>query len=153
MPPQPFRELGRERRPVDINVMKRNMTIAKGFLDISLLSANANQLRNILRFGNENTTVHYLILTGIILSIILQVTAGVVLIVAERFDINKEEEQHRGDLLNTVVISLIFIVLIINVFVASLGVDMVNPDDPHPSPHPYPHPHKDIDSKDIPPFG
>lgn len=136
MPEEPFRELGVEKRPVDINVMKRNMTVAKGFLDISLLSANACQLKNIIRFGNEDTTVHYLILTGISISIVLQVSAGIILLVAERFDINKEDEQHRGDLLNTLVTCLIFTVLIINVFVACLGVDVIDPevpDNPYPS--------------------
>ncbi|XP_045120029.1 ninjurin-1-like [Portunus trituberculatus] len=141
MPEQPFRVLGVEKRPVDINVMKRNMTVAKGFLDISLLSANASQLRNIIRFGNEDTTVHYLILTGISISIILQVSAGILLLVGERFDINREDEQHRGDLLNTLITCLIFIVLIINVFVACLGVDVNDPNTP-PQHHPYPYPSK-----------
>lgn len=141
MPEEPFRELGVEKRPVNINVMKRNMTVAKGFLDISLLSANACQLRNIIRFGNQDTTVHYLILTGISLSLILQVTAGVILLVAERFDINNEDEQHRGDFLNTLTTALIFTVLIINVFVACLGVDVNDPNAP-PDVYPNPYPSK-----------
>ncbi|XP_045120353.1 ninjurin-1-like [Portunus trituberculatus] len=110
--------------------MKRNMTIAKGFLDISLLSANANQLRNVIYYGDRESTVFYLILSGIILSLILQVSAGVVLILAERFDINKEEDQEHGDWMNTLVTCIIFIVLIINVFVASLGVDVADPFQP-----------------------
>lgn len=117
-------------RPVDLNVMKRNMTIAKGFLDISLLSANANQLRNVINYGDRESNVFYIILVGIIVSVVLQVLAGIVLILAEQFDINKEEDQERGDTLNTVVVCLIFIVLIINVFVASLGVDVVDPFQP-----------------------
>lgn len=127
-----------EHRParVDLNVMKRNMAIAKGFLDISLLSANANQLKNVINFGDHESNLYYLVLTGIILSLILQVAAGVVLIVAERFDINNEEEQERGDYLNTVVTCLVFLVLIINVFVASLGVSVG-------SPHPLPPHHYD----------
>ncbi|MPC70510.1 Ninjurin-1 [Portunus trituberculatus] len=59
-----------------------------------------------------------------------QVSAGVVLILAERFDINKEEDQEHGDWMNTLVTCIIFIVLIINVFVASLGVDVADPFQP-----------------------
>uniref|UniRef100_A0A0P4WIZ1 Uncharacterized protein n=1 Tax=Scylla olivacea TaxID=85551 RepID=A0A0P4WIZ1_SCYOL len=116
--------------------MKRNMTIAKGFLDISLLSANANQLRSVIYYGDRESTVFHLILAGIILSLILQVSAGVVLILAERFDINKEEDQERGDWMNTLVTCLVFVVLIINVFVASLGVDVVDPSQSPPYPGP-----------------
>lgn len=50
---------------------------------------------------------------------------------SERFNINEEEEQERGDRLNTVVTALIFVVLVINVFVACLGVDVAEPKDPY----------------------
>ena len=76
------------------------------------------------------------------------------LLVSERFDINKEDEQHRGNTLNTVVTSLIFVVLIINVFVASLGVDVVDPYPDNHQPYPPHHPNKGFEpttpsSKDI----
>ena len=66
---------GRRRppKPVDVNVMKRNMSVAKGFMDISLLSANANQLRNLFSFGDSSSYNYYVILTGLLLSLILQV--------------------------------------------------------------------------------
>lgn len=155
MPQPPFETLAEDgpsgyagKRPVDINLMKRNMSIAKGFLDISLLTANANQLRNVMNFGNEGSSLHVLTLTGITISIILQITSGVALLVSERFDINKEEEQERGDRMNTVVTSLIFLVLVINVFVACLGVDVAEPKDPYshlpPSKVPYPTDHKGV---------
>ncbi|XP_037798782.1 ninjurin-1-like [Penaeus monodon] len=115
------------RRPVDINVMKRNMTIAKGFLDISLLSANANQLKNILNFGDIEKASYYIVLSGIITSLIFQLLAGVLLIIHERFDMNDDNESHSGDFFNNLIVALIFAVLIINVFVASFGVDIARP--------------------------
>ncbi|XP_045606193.1 ninjurin-1 [Procambarus clarkii] len=115
------------KHPIDLNVMKRNMTIAKGFLDISLLSANANQLRNIINFGDTDSSIYYLVLSGIIVSLILQVSAGIILIVAERYDLNNQDDDEWSDRLNTVVIALIFVVLLVNVFVSSLGVDVANP--------------------------
>ncbi|CAL4099005.1 unnamed protein product, partial [Meganyctiphanes norvegica] len=54
------------------NAMKRNMSIAKGFMDISLFSANANQLRIVLSYGDQNK-YHYIInLTGLVISLLLQ---------------------------------------------------------------------------------
>ncbi|XP_047478666.1 ninjurin-1-like [Penaeus chinensis] len=107
--------------------MKRNMTIAKGFLDISLLSANANQLKNILNFGDVEKASYYIVLTGIITSLIFQLLAGVLLIIHERFDMNDDNESHAGDFFNNLIVALIFAVLIINVFVASFGVDIARP--------------------------
>ncbi|KAK4320685.1 hypothetical protein Pmani_008467 [Petrolisthes manimaculis] len=111
----------------DLNILKRNMTIAKGFLDISLLSANANQLRNIMNYGNSENNTYYVIVTGIIISLILQVAAGVLLIITERFDLNNEDDDEWNDRMNTAVTCIIFVVLLVNVFVSSFGVDVVNP--------------------------
>lgn len=61
-------------KKVDRNTLKRNMTIAKGFMDISLLSANANQLRSLLRFGDSKEATYYIILTGLLISLTLQVS-------------------------------------------------------------------------------
>ncbi|KAK3857764.1 hypothetical protein Pcinc_036004 [Petrolisthes cinctipes] len=111
----------------DLNTLKRNMTIAKGFLDISLLSANANQLRNVINYGNTDNNTYYVLVTGIILSLILQVAAGVLLIITERFDLNNEDDDEWNDRMNTAVVSIIFVVLIVNLFVSSFGVDVVHP--------------------------
>ncbi|KAG0723845.1 hypothetical protein GWK47_041850 [Chionoecetes opilio] len=133
-----------ERQPVDLNAMKRNMTIAKGFLDISESVAvtdleydaqsdtERNDAGRVYYEENEPQIVmgsymfepEYEVDEQVLAE--PEVAAGVVLILSERFDINKEEEQERGDLYNTVVICLIFIVLILNVLVASLGVDVID---------------------------
>ncbi|KAK8733475.1 hypothetical protein OTU49_006314 [Cherax quadricarinatus] len=118
---------GDPKRPIDLNVMKRNMTIAKGFLDISLLSANANQLRNIINFGDTESPIYYVVISGIIFSLVIQIVAGIILIVAERFDINQEEDDEWSDRLNTTVVCLVFIVVIVNVFISSMGIDVANP--------------------------
>lgn len=59
---------------VDRNTFKRNMSIAKGFLDISLLSANCNQLRNLISLSNKGRPAYYVLLCGLIFSIALQVS-------------------------------------------------------------------------------
>ncbi|XP_076060461.1 ninjurin-1-like [Oratosquilla oratoria] len=117
---------GIPRRPVDINIMKRNMSIAKGFMDISLLSANANQLRHLLNFGNDYENTYYVIFTGLILSILLQLATGVILILKERFDISVFEHKSQAELLNNITICFVFLILIINIFVSSLGVEVMH---------------------------
>ncbi|XP_066972516.1 ninjurin-1-like [Macrobrachium rosenbergii] len=112
---------------LDFNHVKRKMSIVKGCLDIGLLSANGNQLRNIINFGDPEDSLYYIVITSIILSLILQIASGVIMLVAEKFDINDEEEREQGERLNTVTTVLVFVVLIVNVFIAGLGVDVANP--------------------------
>lgn len=52
---------------------------AEGFMDLSLLSANANQLKFIL-FYNQESKTFYPALVLIVLSLILQVAVGILLI-------------------------------------------------------------------------
>ncbi|KAK7079640.1 hypothetical protein SK128_016755 [Halocaridina rubra] len=113
--------------PPTINILKRKMSIAKGCLDIGLLSANANQLRNVLNFGNRDSSLYYVVLVSIIISLILQVSAGVLLLISEKFDLEDDNEVDIGDILNSVTTILVFVVLILNVFIASLGVDIASP--------------------------
>ncbi|XP_068234956.1 ninjurin-1-like [Palaemon carinicauda] len=112
---------------LDFNHVKRKMNIAKGFMDIGLLSANGNQLRNIINFGDTDSNIYYIVLTSIIVSLILQVAAGVILLISEKFDITDEDERELGERLSTTTSVLVFVVLLINVFIASLGVDVANP--------------------------
>ena len=58
---------------VDRNVFKRNMSIAKGFMDIGLFSANCNQLRNTIIFGDHESLFYYTTLAFLSMSIFLQV--------------------------------------------------------------------------------
>jgi hypothetical protein len=54
------------------NTYAAKKTVAQGMMDIALITANANQLRYILEFGERNT-VFYVITTLIVISILLQV--------------------------------------------------------------------------------
>ena len=61
----------------NVYVTKKNA--AEGMMDISLLTANANQLKFIL-FYNQESKMFYPTLVLIILSLILQVAVGILLI-------------------------------------------------------------------------
>lgn len=54
------------------NTYAAKKTVAQGMMDIALITANANQLRYILEFGDRNT-VFYITSTLIVISILLQV--------------------------------------------------------------------------------
>lgn len=54
------------------NTYAAKKTVAQGMMDIALITANANQLRYILEFGDRNT-VFYITTMLIVTSILLQV--------------------------------------------------------------------------------
>ena len=54
-------------------------SVAEGMMDISLLTANANQLRFLI-FYNKKSTTFYPALTLIIMSLLLQIVVGFLLI-------------------------------------------------------------------------
>lgn len=67
----------RQNNPANVYVTKKN--VAEGMMDISLLTANANQLKFILYY-NQESKMFYITLVLIILSLILQVAVGILLI-------------------------------------------------------------------------
>ncbi|XP_021707761.1 ninjurin-1 isoform X3 [Aedes aegypti] len=69
-------ESDRVLKSMDANRYATKKTIAQGMLDIALLTANASQLKYILQVG-EKHEFYTLMLTLISISIILQVTMGV----------------------------------------------------------------------------
>ncbi|XP_060528973.1 ninjurin-2-like isoform X6 [Cylas formicarius] len=62
-------------KTLDVNKYATKKTIAQGLLDVALLTANASQLKYVLQVG-EKHEFYTLMLTLITISIILQVTAG-----------------------------------------------------------------------------
>lgn len=64
---------------LDANVYATKKTIAQGMLDVALLTANASQLKYLLQLGKEQQ-FFYLMVTLISLSIILQVSRLLIVI-------------------------------------------------------------------------
>ncbi|XP_030749773.1 ninjurin-2 isoform X3 [Sitophilus oryzae] len=63
------------KKTLDVNKYATKKTIAQGLLDVALLTANASQLKYVLQVG-EKHEFYSLMLSLISISIILQVTAG-----------------------------------------------------------------------------
>ncbi|KAJ9587205.1 hypothetical protein L9F63_019285 [Diploptera punctata] len=103
------------------NTYAAKKTVAQGMMDIALITANANQLRYILEFGDRNA-VFYTITTLIVISLLLQVAVGVCLIFKGRFDMAGDSKHHHANRLNNYVVMGVFLVTLINVFVATFTI-------------------------------
>lgn len=108
------------RPPLDANLYATKKTVAKGMMDIALLTANASQLKYVLREG-ENSSFYHLNVVCISLSIFLQVVVGILLILNSRYNINVLTEQQKADRLNNFIMIGIFLITIINIFVSAFG--------------------------------
>ncbi|XP_054275781.1 ninjurin-A-like [Macrosteles quadrilineatus] len=105
----------------DVNVYQQKKTLAQGMMDLALLTANANQLRYVLDAGPVHA-YYYVSLTFIAVSILLQVSVGILLLWNSRFNINKEHHIIRANRINNFTLIGIFLITILNVFIAAFGL-------------------------------
>ncbi|XP_054712630.1 ninjurin-1-like [Uloborus diversus] len=86
-------------------------------MDIALIVVNAAHMTQIIRMGNHDSLYFVkLILVG--LSIFLEISIGVLLVVKERFDIEDERQHRIMDVLNDLTVWLIFMSTFVHVFVS-----------------------------------
>ncbi|CAH1980730.1 unnamed protein product [Acanthoscelides obtectus] len=90
-------------------------------MDIALITANANQLRYVLEYTRHTSTFYALVFL-ITISLVLQVAIGCALIFKGRLDIKGESKCKRAQTINNCVVSSVFLVTIINVFIASFTI-------------------------------
>nr|CAH7767138.1 unnamed protein product [Callosobruchus chinensis] len=90
-------------------------------MDIALITANANQLRYVLEYTRHTSTFYALVFL-ITISLVLQVAIGCALIFKGRLDIKGESKGQRAQTINNCVVSSVFLVTIINVFIASFTI-------------------------------
>lgn len=105
----------------DINVYQHKKTLAQGFMDLALLSANANQLRYVLE-SHDRHPYFYFSLSFIIISLIIQVIVGVGLVLNSRYNIKDQDDICKADRINNLTTVGILLITIINVFVSAFGV-------------------------------
>merc|ERR1711935_700336 len=96
---------------------QKNFT--KGLVDIALLTANANQLRHVIQFENE--TMRTLNIVFISLSILLQVVAGILLIICHQVCIKTEKDLSKCQKITTAISSIMLVIIVLNILVVSLG--------------------------------
>ncbi|XP_063229534.1 ninjurin-A-like [Bacillus rossius redtenbacheri] len=96
-------------------------TVAQGMMDIALITSNANQLRYLVEYGRK-TAGFYFAVTFIVISLMLQVAVGISLIFKGKLDLKGEAKMSHANKINNYVVVGVFLVTIINVFVAAFSV-------------------------------
>lgn len=99
-------------------------TLAQGLLDVSLLMANASQLKAVIEVGEHGQQFYYALLVLIGVSIVIQVVVGIVLIVLGGMELKTAEEKKRAHVLNNVSVGLIMVVTVINTFITAFGIKL-----------------------------
>ncbi|XP_028161985.1 uncharacterized protein LOC114353977 [Ostrinia furnacalis] len=110
----------------DVNTYQQKKNLAQGMMDLALLSANANQLRYVIESSSAGHPYYYLSVVFISLSIILQVAVGVGLIMNSRYNVKEEKDICKADKINNMTVLGIFLITIVNVFIASFSVGPVS---------------------------
>lgn len=65
---------GKPKKPLDNNIYSTKKTVAQGMMDLALLTANASQLKLLLKYNIERTSLFFIHISCICISIVLQVT-------------------------------------------------------------------------------
>jgi len=117
-----------KRKALDANRYATKKTIAQGLLDVALLTANASQLKYVLQVGYDKHPFYYLMLSLIIISMILQLIVGILFLVIGGMDINKKPSQRTADILNNVIVVLIFLITLVNVIINGFGIRYTDED-------------------------
>ncbi|KAK6319556.1 ninjurin-1 isoform X1 [Coregonus clupeaformis] len=112
--------------PINMNQYANKKSAAESMLDVALLMANASQLKAVLEQGPEFTFYTPLI-TFISVSLILQITVGVLLIFIVKWNLNDESTHFKLTIMENIVTALIFIIVVVNVFITAFGVHKPNP--------------------------
>jgi len=105
-------------------------------MDVSLLTSNATQLRSVL--SNPHHDFHTLLLVLISLSIIFQVTSGVLMIVSDFYKtqvkVTDQQNQRKRKVLNFISLALVMIVTALNIMISAF-YSTTTPGQPVGGPH------------------
>ncbi|CAG9855754.1 unnamed protein product [Phyllotreta striolata] len=103
------------------NSLASKKSVAQGMMDIALITANANQLRYMVEY-NQHSSTFYVNIILISISLILQLAMGIILIYKTWLYMQGKSKQPEAKRLNIYVTAGVFVITIINVFIASFTV-------------------------------
>ncbi|XP_054708899.1 ninjurin-A-like [Uloborus diversus] len=113
--------LRKARKPLDNNIYSTKKTVAQGMMDLALLTANASQLKMLLKYNIQRTSLFFIQISCISISIALQIIVGVLLIINSRYNINRPSHHSRADLMNNLTVIGIFLITVVNVISSSFS--------------------------------
>jgi len=95
-------------------------TVAEGVMDLSLLMANASQLKFVVNKG-QNGKFYIALLVFIPLVLVLQIISGMLLCILVFTKADSEKEKKRATVLNTTTVGLIVIITALSAIISTLG--------------------------------
>ncbi|XP_036286066.1 ninjurin-1 isoform X1 [Pipistrellus kuhlii] len=107
--------------PINVNHYANKKSAAESMLDIALLMANASQLKAVIDQGPSFGFFAPLVAL-ISISLVLQISVGVLLIFLVRYDLNNPAKHAKLDFLNNLATGLVFIIVVVNIFITAFGV-------------------------------
>ncbi|XP_035685529.1 ninjurin-2-like [Branchiostoma floridae] len=117
----------------DMNKFTARKTMAQGFLDMALLSANASQMKYVLQVGPVSI-MYYFLLFFLTISVLLQLAVAMLLLLKTQFTEAEEtddEENLRNSkkmhLLNNWITALVIVTMVVNVFITAFGISPAGP--------------------------
>ncbi|XP_015223933.1 ninjurin-1-like [Lepisosteus oculatus] len=106
----------------NINTYARTKTLAQGFLDMALFTANASQMKHLLQQGPD-TQFYYFLFILLCVSVSLQLIVAALLIYKGSKNIEYDDPERRLSdrvhLLNNIVTGLILVITAVNVFITA----------------------------------
>ncbi|XP_008145744.2 ninjurin-1-like [Eptesicus fuscus] len=109
------------KRPLNMNSYANKKSVAESMLDIALLMANASQLKAVINQGPGFPSFVPLVVL-ISISLVLQVTVGVLLIFVFKTDLNNPAKHAKLEFLNDLATGLVFLIVVINVIITAFGI-------------------------------
>lgn len=102
------------------SLMTRRITIAGGFLDIALFTANCEQLKFVLELGTLHIYYNH-VLGLLITSLVLQLLVGFTMFLLGCQVIQKVSDETYSNVLNHITMGLVALITIVNIFIGTFG--------------------------------
>ncbi|KAF0290402.1 Ninjurin-1 [Amphibalanus amphitrite] len=109
----------RPMKQTDIDVYSTKKTVTQGFMDVALLSANADQLRTLVTRGDPDSPFRVVCIVFLAFSIVLQVVIAVCLMLKARYNINKQHHFRRAETINNVCMIASILLTVFNVLASA----------------------------------
>ncbi|KAI8488808.1 Ninjurin 2 [Branchiostoma belcheri] len=105
---------------LDKNSFTHKKTMAQGFMDMALMTANAAQLKLVLYEGRQGRIFLFeFVMFLLVCSIIVQILVGILLFIKSRYNIDNEDHHKYCEMANNWATGLVMIVTILNVFISA----------------------------------
>ena len=109
----------RPMKPSDMDVYSTKKTVTQGFMDVALLSANADQLRTLVTRSDPDSPFRVVSIVFLSFSIVLQVIIAICLMLKGRYNINKAHHFRRADTINNVCMIASILLVVFNVLASA----------------------------------